>query len=80
MLFGAVDTLEARRISHVHVIIAGDPANPLQKGGDVLVNSLRRFWEVELSGIVGPLFMSSELILFVPSLLFKNVHYEVGLP
>ena len=52
LLSGAVDTMEARQISHAHVVITGDPANPLQEDDDVLVDSLRRFWEVESFGIV----------------------------
>ena len=79
LLSGAVDTMEARQISHAHVVITGDPANPLQED-DVLVNSLRRFWEVESFGIVDPSSTSSESTLFLPSLVFENSHYEVGLP
>ena len=79
LLSGAVDTMEARQISHTHVVITGDPANPLQDD-DVLVNSLRRFWEVESFGIVDPSSTSSESTLFLPSLVFENGRYEVGLP
>ena len=79
LLSGVVDTMKARQISHAHVVITGDPANPLQDD-DVLVNSFRRFWEVESFGIVNPSSTSSESTLFLPSLVFENGCYEVGLP
>ena len=62
--------MEARQISHAHVVITGDPANPLQEDDDVLVDSLRRFWEVESFGIVDPLSTSPESTLFLPFLIF----------
>ena len=39
LLSGAIDTMEARQISHAYVVITGDPANPLQDD-DILVDSL----------------------------------------
>ena len=79
LLSGAVDTIEAKQISHAHVVITGDPANPLQERDDLLVNSLQKFWEVESFGIVEPPAKSSELNLFLPSLTFENGRYKVRL-
>ena len=54
LLSGADDTVEAKQITHSHVIITGSPTNPLQDGDDVLVRSLQKFWEVESIGIMEP--------------------------
>ena len=80
LLSGTVETFEAKQINHAHVVITGDPASPLQERDDVLVESLRKFWEVESLGIVDPPSISATSNLFLPSLIFENGHYEVGLP
>ena len=80
LLSGTVETFEAKQISHAHVVITGDPASLLQERDDVLVDSLRKFWEVESLGIADPPSTSPASNLFLPSLIFENGHYEIGLP
>ena len=70
----------AKQISHAHVVITGDPASPLQERDDVLIDSLRKFWEVESLGIADPPSTSPASNLFLSSLIFENGRYEVGLP
>lgn len=80
MLSGTVETFEAKQITHAHVVITGDPASPVQERDDVLVDSLQKFWEVESLGIADPPSTSLASNLFLPSLIFENGRYEVGLP
>ena len=65
LLSGAVDTIEARHISHSHVVITGDPPNPLQGEDDMLVSSLQKFWEIESFGIVDPPIRPTKSDLFL---------------
>ena len=80
LLSGAIDTMEARQISHAYVVITVDPFNSLQEDDDILVDSLWRFWEVESFWIANPWSTSPKSTLFLPSLTFENGHYKVGLP
>jgi len=80
LLSGTVDSIEAMKINHTHLIISGSPANPLHTNDNVLMESLERFWEVESIGVMDPSAVSSRKDPFLPSISFENGRYEVGLP
>ena len=79
---GPINSLEANPVSHACMVISGIPTNLIidEKGDNMLVSSLRDFWELESLGITQSPADSYEASLFPPFISFHDVRYFVGLP
>lgn len=81
LLSGPVDSHETNDVSHARMVISGIPANPkFDEKNDVLVNSLRQFWNVESLGILDHSAEASTASSFPPKISFHNNQYSVSLP
>ena len=73
LLFGPIDSGEMNNVSHACVVISGVPVNPtFDSKNDVLVKSLREFWNVESLGILSPTKEDATISSFPPRVSFHN--------
>ena len=82
LLLGPMNSLEPSPVSHTCIVIGGVPTNPFinEKGDNMLVSSLRDFWELESLGIAHSPADSCESSLFPPSISFHDDRYFISLP
>ena len=75
------DSHETNDVSHACMVISWIPANPIfDEKNDILVNSLRQFWNVESLGILNHSAEASTASSFSPKISFHNNRYSVSLP
>ena len=78
LLSGPVDSSETNDVSHACMVVSGIPANPIfDEKNDILVNSLRQFWNVESLGILNHSAEASTASSFPPKISFHNNRYSV---
>lgn len=81
LLSGPIDSCEATPVSHACVVISGVPTNPqINERDDMLVRSLRDFWDLESLGISRSPTDGHGSSLFPPAISFHNNRYSICLP
>ena len=72
--------MKQNNVIHACVVIRGVPVNPtFNSKNDVLVKSLREFWNVESLGILSPTKEDATISSFPPRVSFHNNRYSVSL-